>query len=567
MASISDKVAQIRQAVYGKDVRESIASGIEAINSEVETTTAKQAQLETTFEQLIINAGNSNAEIVDARGGFDTLRKKLDSYVINVKDFGAKGDGITDDTTAIQNAINSLNAGCTLFIPTGVYLVNDIITVNKQNIKITGNKAILKANSNKNVLFQIVGQNISIDGMIFDGSNNVYVGIAVLANSKFITIRNAEIKNIYSTMYNTNIPTAGIRIYGNCSNITITDCYIHDVTAEPNSIVGDVAGTSRGILILPNTTAGEDVTTNVIISGCVIENIYTSEDADGIGVLNSILNKNVNVIIASNKFRNCAKRAVKIMAPGVIVKDNIIYNDFSGQAADWSDGMYSAISVYDSNTIVEGNYIYGGSYYKPIDIGIDTKPIANIIVKNNKIEIANGYVLPYQGSISLLSDVDSVSIVGNILTRNRIGIYARGKATNVDISGNIIRNCSESGILFDNYTYVLFDRVNISNNIIEATQFGVSVKAGQNIVIASNNINAGYEGVRTWEGVTEAIKGMNLGNRSTGLYVHRVSSLPPASAYYEGNIIRYRPNDSTTDKLYVCIRMSDGTYQWKEIVL
>jgi hypothetical protein len=36
MADIMDKVAQIRNAVYGKDVRESIAGGIEAINAESE---------------------------------------------------------------------------------------------------------------------------------------------------------------------------------------------------------------------------------------------------------------------------------------------------------------------------------------------------------------------------------------------------------------------------------------------------------------------------------------------------------------------------------------------------
>lgn len=82
MANVSDKVAQIRQAVYGKDVRESIASGIEAINTEVESTTARQDSLETTFDQLIINAGNSNAEVVDARVKADntvypTLRDRL----------------------------------------------------------------------------------------------------------------------------------------------------------------------------------------------------------------------------------------------------------------------------------------------------------------------------------------------------------------------------------------------------------------------------------------------------------------------------------------------------------
>jgi len=39
MADVREKVEQIRQAIYGIEVRESIASGIEAINTEVESTT------------------------------------------------------------------------------------------------------------------------------------------------------------------------------------------------------------------------------------------------------------------------------------------------------------------------------------------------------------------------------------------------------------------------------------------------------------------------------------------------------------------------------------------------
>ena len=46
MADVREKVEQIRQAVYGKEVRESIASGIEAINAEVESTTQRQAAVE-----------------------------------------------------------------------------------------------------------------------------------------------------------------------------------------------------------------------------------------------------------------------------------------------------------------------------------------------------------------------------------------------------------------------------------------------------------------------------------------------------------------------------------------
>ena len=48
----------------------------------------------------------------------------LEEYVtLNVKDFGAKGDGETNDTAFIQCAINACPKGGRVYIPAGVYRI------------------------------------------------------------------------------------------------------------------------------------------------------------------------------------------------------------------------------------------------------------------------------------------------------------------------------------------------------------------------------------------------------------------------------------------------------------
>lgn len=64
--------------------------------------------------------------------GASTTRTMPDriSDIINVKEFGAKGDGITNDSSAIQEAINyayALNSsGACVFLPAGTYIVDSI---------------------------------------------------------------------------------------------------------------------------------------------------------------------------------------------------------------------------------------------------------------------------------------------------------------------------------------------------------------------------------------------------------------------------------------------------------
>ena len=63
--------------------------------------------------------------------GSTTSRSINDRFadIVNVKDFGAKGDGVTNDREAIQTAIDKAN-GRTVFLPSGTYAIKRTLILN-----------------------------------------------------------------------------------------------------------------------------------------------------------------------------------------------------------------------------------------------------------------------------------------------------------------------------------------------------------------------------------------------------------------------------------------------------
>ncbi len=68
-----------------------------------------------------------------------TINAKL-TDVVSVKDFGAKGDGTTDDTTAIKNAISALRGGSkgSLYFPAGTYPITQLNLNSIRGIRFIG---------------------------------------------------------------------------------------------------------------------------------------------------------------------------------------------------------------------------------------------------------------------------------------------------------------------------------------------------------------------------------------------------------------------------------------------
>lgn len=82
--ALTDSITKLATAIGSAEMLQELEQELEdAIQrGDMETLLARQDSLETTFQQLIINAGNSNAEIVDARVKADntvypTLRDRL----------------------------------------------------------------------------------------------------------------------------------------------------------------------------------------------------------------------------------------------------------------------------------------------------------------------------------------------------------------------------------------------------------------------------------------------------------------------------------------------------------
>jgi hypothetical protein len=110
-----------------------------------------------------------NSSSVTATGS-TTARTLANRFadVVNVKDFGAVGDGVADDTAAIQAAV-AASGGKTIFFPTGTYIVNNNITITNSDIEFDNSKLQIQTGFTLNINCFIYCPN----RQIFSGSGNV----------------------------------------------------------------------------------------------------------------------------------------------------------------------------------------------------------------------------------------------------------------------------------------------------------------------------------------------------------------------------------------------------------
>ena len=95
------------------------------------------------FSLFDLKPGHTYELTSDKWSGALSFTTREESACVNVRDFGAKGDGVTDDTAACQSAINCLPNGARLYFPEGTYLVAPLCLKSHMTLELAKNATLL----------------------------------------------------------------------------------------------------------------------------------------------------------------------------------------------------------------------------------------------------------------------------------------------------------------------------------------------------------------------------------------------------------------------------------------
>jgi parallel beta-helix repeat protein len=348
-------------------------------------------------------------------------------WALDVREFGAVGDGIADDTQAIQNAVDACPYLGAVTFPDGNFSIRGIVLKGDCIYLGTGQTRLTLSAANTFLLDVSERSGIYITGLVLDGNG---LGGGVIAQgyapARMILIHNCEFRNVP--------PTAQFP-----ANLSIVSTWgIIDSTLLGNRFE-NVAG---GIWL--TTVQNLSVTNNSFINVSQNDPIYIAPSP-------APFPNGDNLQIVGNSGWNIGRIAIEIFRPdptngSVLTAPLIANNSFS----HWTGVGGMGISItHGDGAIIQGNSIEN-STGPTQDTGLEVI-IANAHVRDNNI---NG---GFSQGIAVVGTA-APSITGNVISNvTDTGIILgcdngrdRCASRNSVISGNIITNARLIGIKLDN---------------------------------------------------------------------------------------------------------------------
>lgn len=381
-----------------------------------------------------------NAQVAYYRNEVLNFEKMVKEGMIMPEMFGAEGDGLTDDTVAIQSAIDfAATKNATLLLLRN-YLVTNTLDV---KCNINGNGLIKWDGNNSPVLKVAKLDYISINGISINGNHKASHGILYPYYSSHI-IKACAITNCKITgciTLDTQSNAAGIQIESWNKSVIISGNTITDMFKSTDySVTGQ--NTAVGILV-------REIDNNAIISDNHISQIITDHtaDADGIIVFTRLRLTNqldrAHIVISNNYVTQCSGRFVKIQGHGAVVQNNYFENNDIAIITE-ACGIQSQTdgATIENNIFRLHNMNTGYMSIIRQDFGSNTDESVHTVVRNNSVVSDGNHVTAfcyvYGSPISVKGHInvqDNKVINGNILVM--LAFITITEQINVLISNNI----------------------------------------------------------------------------------------------------------------------------------
>lgn len=349
---------------------------------------------------------------------------------------GAVGDGIADDTAAVQRVLNTAASAASpssdVYVPPGTWLVTSGLSVKSSAVRPL---TVYGAGPESNLHVVLAG-------------NDTDAIVAGVSPFEYITIRDLKLSGTF---------TRGIFFNGIVTNVRIDRCDLSGAT-------GVVAATYNALI------AFQDATDDVWITNCYFHGAGGGNAVQGYNVVRASGTAGSRMHVRDNRVQNTAAQF------GIALFD---MND--------SDAMGNYV---DQNNIglAAGGTGYGILFYRTI-----------AIPSMNRNQASNNYVTNTAGiGIYFQSSFDSL-ISDNILfdcckTQTEVSLPLGAISANGDrnnVVGNVVRTTPQAGI---NMTG---DQGNIAGNkISDATKFGIFLQGAiSSVAVVGNDISGGINGI------------------------------------------------------------------------
>lgn len=356
-----------------------------------------------------------------------TWQSKIDETV-SVKDFGAKGDGTTDDTAAINRALTEIyKASFTgtsaaprraILFPAGTYIVNTGKLILPTWARIVGegmNSTIIRATST------------SYNSLIEIGDSKFQTGASIGLNSAtlpgYVTIENMSLQH---TAGNATTDHGDVVVIDSAKHV-----YFRNVEFKGPLVNPTTAGSTAyaGIKFKSQVTAAEDIT----FDNCNFVNtrnaLYSNSNSKNIRVVNSYFNSVYKAVklgetpaattlprnwkIVNSYFASVANRAIDCLS-GVadIVSSGNHYGDCGNNFAG-SGSPVASIIVYNTS----GSYSLGDSFDRPdaddaVYVRVSNNNQKSVTLNANVGVVLGNLTISTSGTVTLADAQTSFTLAG-----------------------------------------------------------------------------------------------------------------------------------------------------------